>query len=421
MKYLLSLLMTVWLCKSGLAVGQTSPVVQTGTVPMAVVDPSTISGKIMCGYQGWFTCEGDESELGWTHWASDRGKPVGPGNVSVDLWPDVSELELAERYATRFKNADGQPAEVFSSSNARTVLRHFRWMKEYGIDGVFLQRFANELANEKAKEHKDLVLSHVREGAARSGRAYALMYDLSGLQAGQVDRVRQDWIRLKSEEAPTSDDRYLCHQGKPLVAIWGIGFADHRKYSLQECLLLVQWLKSQGCAVMLGVPSYWREGNRDATDDPMLHELLQLSDIVSPWSVGRYRTPQEAERHADDVWTKDLQWCQRNQIRFLPVVFPGFSWKNLKNEGFDLIPRLKGRFLWSQIASAKRIGSEMVYVAMFDEVDEGTAVFKCTNQPPVDTRNHFLDLEGLPSDHYLKIVGEGGKLMRGQEVNVDFK
>lgn len=65
----------------------------------------------------------------------------------------------------------------------------------------------------------------------------------------------------------------------------------------------------------------------------------------------------------------------------MPVVFPGFSWHNLTGENLDAIPRLKREFLWSQIIQAKRSGSDMLYVAMFDEVDEGTAIFKCTTPP----------------------------------------
>jgi hypothetical protein len=54
----------------------------------------------------------------------------------------------------------------------------------------------------------------------------------------------------------------------------------------------------------------------------------------------------------------------------------------------------------------------MAFVAMFDEVDEGTAIFKVTNSPP--TQGHFVGLEGLPSDWYLRLTGEGAKMLRGE-------
>jgi hypothetical protein len=51
----------------------------------------------------------------------------------------------------------------------------------------------------------------------------------------------------------------------------------------------------------------------------------------------------------------------------------------------------------------------MGYVAMFDEVDEGTAIFKVTSSPPVQA--HFVGYEGMPSDWYLRLAGEGTKML----------
>ena len=64
--------------------------------------------------------------------------------------------------------------------------------------------------------------------------------------------------------------------------------------------------------------------------------------------------------------------------------------------------------------AAKRAGCEMLYVAMFDEVDEGTAIFKCSDSPPAGEGARFLSMEGLPSDFYLRLTGAGGRLLRGE-------
>src|SRR6187401_1892064 len=53
------------------------------------VDTSTLTRKVMCGYQGWFNCEGDGAQRGWVHWTKGKGAP-SPANIKVDLWPDVS-------------------------------------------------------------------------------------------------------------------------------------------------------------------------------------------------------------------------------------------------------------------------------------------------------------------------------------------
>jgi hypothetical protein len=388
-----------------------------GRVADPAIDRSTLTGKVMCGYQGWFNCEGDGAELGWTHWTRDQEKMFAPGNVTVDLWPDVSELDADERYATGFKHADGSTAEVFSSGNRKTVVRHFEWMRDYGIDGVFLQRFAHGLQRETSRRHKNTVLSHVREGAAKAGRSYAVMYDLTGLPAGGFDIVREDWKTLHHTTKITQDAAYQRHEGKPVVAVWGVGFNDkikRRGYSLADCKGLIEFLKADGCTVMLGVPTGWRNLDRDAISDPELHAVLQLADVISPWTVGRYRDVEAVAGHAENYWQPDNQWCRDHELDYMPVVFPGFSWHNQKGGELGATPRLKGQFLWSQIVAAKRAGCDMLYVAMFDEVDEGTAIFKCTHDPPQSERATFLTYEGLPSDFYLRLTGMAGRLWRGE-------
>lgn len=380
---------------------------------LRLVDTSSLTGKVMCGYQGWFNCEGDGAERGWGHWTK-RGGPMTSGNAKIDLWPDVSELGADERFVTGFTNASGRPLEVFSSFQQATVLRHFEWMRHYGIDGVFVQRFVVDLPSPKGLRHNNAVLNHCREGAKRYGRAVAVMYDLSGLGGNHIGQVTNDWRTLRDEMRVTEDAAYLKHRGKPLVAVWGIGFSDNRRYTLAGCHELVEFFKREGCAVMIGVPTYWRELKNDALRDPRLHEIIKLADVVSPWTVGRYQTPDEVTQHAEQLLKPDLAWCAEAKVDYLPVVFPGFSWHNMNGGALNQIPRRKGGFLWAQFNAARRAGAQSVYVAMFDEVDEGTAIFKCVNDVPVDGQSKFVTYEGLPSDFYLRLTGEGGRLMRGE-------
>lgn len=417
-----------FLCVGGVTFGQSAPLTRDAILAETLqpytgpsergVDTSTLDGKVMCGYQGWFACEGDGSDFGWFHWSKSRNRPLAPGNAKVDMWPDVSELGPEERFPTGFKHVDGRAAEVFSSFNKPTVLRHFQWMRDYGIDGAFVQRFPVGLRDMKLLRHNNTVLAHCREGANRAGRAYAVMYDLTGLSAGRMGEVMDDWRALRARMRITEDPAYLRHRGKPLVAVWGVGFGDDRKYTLAECRQLIEFLRNDpeagGCSILLGVPTGWRELNRDAAPDPGLHEVLRLADVLSPWTVGRYRTPQEAARHGEKIWRPDIDWCRERGLDFLPVTFPGFSWHNMHGGQFDAIPRLKGEFLWSQFVAAKRAGAGMLYVAMFDEVDEGTAIFKCTNDVPVGEGTKFVTHEGLPSDYYLRLTGQGAKMLRGE-------
>ena len=165
---------------------------------------------------------------------------------------------------------------------------------------------------------------------------------------------------------------------------------------------------------MIGVLTYWRTLERDSVKDAKLHKVVRSADIISPWSVGRFGSPEAAARYAETTAKGDLAWCREQHKDFLPVVFPGFSWHNMVPRApFDQIPRLQGRFLWAQYAALRKAGATMVYQAMFDEVDEGTAIFMCTDDPPVG-ESRFLTYEGLPSDHYLRLVGQATLMVYGK-------
>ena len=81
----------------------------------------------------------------------------------------------------------------------------------------------------------------------------------------------------------------------------------------------------------------------------------------------------------------------------------------------DMVAREKSMmaFFWKQVKGAVDAGAESLYLAMFDEIDEGTAFFKCTNTPPVG-ESSFITYEGEAPDHYLWLAGEAAKYLRGE-------
>ena len=372
-------------------------------------------GLAMAGYQGWFRAP----ENGIMHPDAEK--------VRIDMWPDVREYE--KTYPTGLKHADGSTAHFFSSTDKSTIDLHFKWMKEYGVDGVFMQRFYNSA---RPGAERNVVLKNAMEAASKYERAIGVMYDLSGLKVGQdCSNLIEDWKYLVDSMRVTNQkgtQTYVFFDGKPLVTIWGIGFPD-RPYNTRDIGIerFIDFLKNDpvygGCSVMLGVPTCWRELNHDCLPDPYLHDVIRKADIVLPWMVQRF-TPllhYEMNRLRDHILA-DIKWCKENGVSYVPCVTPGFSWYNLsKGSGFEeamplgSIPRQGGRFYWNQIATAINAGAEMLYLAMFDEVNEGTAIFKVSDNPPVSEHFKLLGLDGEPSDHYLWLSGEGARMLRKEK------
>jgi hypothetical protein len=382
----------------------------------------TLERQIVVGYQGWFRAPADGTDSGWAHYRSARTGAFGPdGNIGIDYWPDVSELTPTEKFATPFTHPDGTTAFVFSSHHPRTVERHFRWMREHGIDAAFVQRFAAPIIGDNEPSRRRLratddVLRYALAAAEKQGRGLVVMYDLSGLRRGAMEAVMRDWRHVVDDLKVRASRAYQYHHDKPVVIVWGVGFNDGRDYTLDECAALIRYLKEDprygGNTVVVGVPSYWREQVNDAVRDPQLHDVLRLADILSPWTPGRYSDLAGVRRHAESFWAPDRTWCTEHGLGYMPVVFPGFSWRNLKGVSGG-IDRLDGRFLWEQYRELANRGFTMIYQAMFDEMDEGTQIFKVTSDPP--TGAELLSYAPLPSDYYLRLMGVAADRFRRGE------
>jgi hypothetical protein len=371
-----------------------------------VIDATTLRHKVLCGYQGWFRCPGDPAGEGWKHWSRDPQK-ITAETVTFEMWPDLTGFDDDEKYpAPGFNDPEGKSAQLFSSAHPRTLERHFRWMERYGIDGVFVQRFVVNLGNPSF----DRILGHVRASATKAGRVYAVCYDMTAAPTDRLyDLLVRDWKRLVDEDKLTQDGRYLHHGGKPVVFVWGF-FSDRFGPALAH--RLIDFFKTDpkyGATLVGGCPWQWRsETNAEWA------RAFRRFDVISPWNVGNVTQVSGQKQAATVSWKEDLAETRRHGMAYLPVIYPGFGWANLKGKGARsaTIPRLGGEFYWRQFATAADLGVEMVYVAMFDEVDEATAIFKVSNRPPPQA--HFETYDGLPSDWYLRLTGEGAKVIRSE-------
>ncbi|QLH71663.1 glycoside hydrolase family 71/99-like protein [Rhodopseudomonas palustris] len=383
------------------------------------VDPTTLDGKMIFGYQGWFGCPGDAAGRGWVHWKLGE-------RPTVDLLPDVSELEASELCDSGWTTADGRPIKLFSSQNPITVDRHFKWMKNYGLDGVALQKFAATLLDPMRRVSVDRVLANVRKGAARHGRIYFLMYDLTGMPPDKLGLVTDDWKRLLGEGI-ASERAYLHHNGRPVLGLWGIGLSGSA-----AALTLLDSIRAEsnstgGVILLGGVPAMWRD---DIERETGLAEVWRKLDVISPWTVGRYADDAGADEYRARSLVPDMYAAGQLKSQYMPVVFPGFSWSNLQSAHrhhdkaiFNQIPRRCGAFYLRQVMNVVQSGARMAYTAMFDEVDEGTAMFKLVSRvadSPSEPRFLTLDADrcGTDSDLYLKLGSKASDAIRKMDASL---
>ena len=295
------------------------------------IDAGTLRHKLLMGYQGWFSCANDGSPPNqWVHWFRNNN-PVAT-NATVDFWPDISELGADELFNTSMTLPGGAPAQLYSAYNQKTALRHFQWMKDNHLDGVFLQRFTSELSSPSFFALRNQVAVNVRAGADAYGRVFAVMYDISGQPTNTlVSALTNDWTYLVKTLQLTASPFYLRHNGKPVVAVWGFGFNDgNHPGSPQQAQQAINYFRAAGCTVLGGVPTYWRTLTGDSYTDPAWTPVYRSFDVISPWSVGRYSDNASADSFRQNLIVPDLAAASAAGRDYMPVIFPGFSWHNFE-------------------------------------------------------------------------------------------
>jgi len=372
----------------------------------------TLNGKVITGYQGWFGTPDDGfHERGWMHWNwEEPTNKGGKQSVTFEMFPDLREYNPDKLSKIDFDAfPDGRPAALFSSYCEETVDLHFRWMQDYGIDGVALQRFLGEAVGWRSL-HADTVASHVKKACEKYGRIFYICYDFSGYDNDDfVNAVKRDFERtVENRLALTGSGNYLHHDGKPVVQLWGMGVNGNYRRSPEESLEVIKFFKDKGYYVIGGVPTDWRIDSGDGIRG--FRDVYAEFDMISPWTVGRFGNSSEARTHYRSKIARDISYIQDTGQDYMPVIFPGFAWSLWNGGARNMISRRSGEFLKTQMQLAADMSPTAVYIAMFDEYDEATAIMKAaSDSSEIPKNSYFLTTSAdgiyLSSDYYLRLAG----------------
>ena len=281
-------------------------------------------------------------------------------------------------------------------------------------------RFMQDIDIPRNYEWKTQVMRNVRAAAESTGRVFAVSYNIAGkLDDSVLDSMKNDWINLVDKEQVTRSGRYIHHNGLPVLRIYGIGFKAvsfalaHRLFHELDCSIicflcaqsnvtdtdkiaeLIQWFRLEAppryrVFLIGGVPAGWRDLTDDSREDLEWSGIYESLDGIHPWHVGRWASLEGFESYFKTRIAYDATLCEELGILYMPTMWPGFSWHNMNRKKreensfeaipatpINSIPRLGGKFMWSQ--AYRYVGADSIntiWMAQFDEVDEGTAIFK---------------------------------------------
>lgn len=363
--------------------------------------PGDVVGKLTVGYQGWFAAAGDGSPYNsWQH-------------QNLEMWPDCSEYTATYAGSPFSQNGvvqpgyfgnlgNGQPAKMFSSYDQQVSNVHCKWMQQNGIDCIALQRFGSAVVVGSVKKAQfDGIATRMKNAAQTYGRKFYIMYDCSA-----TDPIDTDWTNtITAALNLTTSSAYAKQNGKPVVCLWGVGKSG--RGTTADWLTKINWFKAQGCYV-IGAPLA-----NFSTDTPN-QPAYDACNMIMPWFVGKQSNFQSS-------YTNDLAYCNARGMDYQGCSYPGTAFYNTNGGGTspqNQIKRMHGDFMWSQFAAMRNAGVQSMYVAMFDEAQEATSIFKCAeNASQIPAGKYFLTLDAdgvvCSKDFYMRLVNNGQKMVKG--------
>ncbi|KAK6447216.1 hypothetical protein FP744_10003466 [Trichoderma asperellum] len=350
----------------------------------ATIDVSTLKGKWLYGYQGWFRKPASGVN---NHWSPNGGTP-GPGNVEVDFLPDVSQYPTNCLFSSTLTAPNGQPVQLYDNTcEGVRFLSHLS-------DGSFIT-----------------ILNQVEAAAVKYGRGFIVEYDASGgnSSAGSVaNEILADYNSVV--KSYTSSSAYIHQNGKPAVMVFGVGFPTVA-ISVSDGANIATQLKNAGAYVGLGVPSTFGSDVRGNTG---FASAYKAANLISPWTVGSYSEGGYMAGYHTTTQIPDSQTLQSLGIDHAPLVWPGTSAYHLNGvtnpSAFDYFPRYNGSFYSMQADAVTSLAIKPLFVfnAMFDEMNEGTGNLPSlkTNQLPVNDKFVGYDNTFANTSFYLALGGQ---------------
>jgi hypothetical protein len=357
---------------------------------MGNADSSTLVGRAMAGYQGWFRCPNDLDDGGWSHWDKNDAEPFTNAQVYTypgvtSQWPDVSYYPASAQVGTKcvadqVRTGSGQQGYVFSSVNPDVVQQHFTWMQQYNIDGIFLQRFLGN--NGIPGAYPEWVLANIRKSASSTGRIWAIEYDVSELSDPYMaSTIEADWKWLHDSAHILQDSNYAHNNGKPVVFVWGLSLRPN--ISVASADSLINFLKN----------------------DPVYGGNYVIGGIGNNWQ-SLLPTWQEHYQRYNGL----LVWQPQNNANDHATFA---SW------GVDWYPHIwidhqtPGTGFWGNLYNASAAGADRLFLGMFDEYNEGTAVSPMSDDPPISSPV-FETNQGKSPFWWLQLAKEGKAMMLKQ-------